>query len=302
MVKLNDQIASVISDLATKSPIRQTKYGNFPTKGGDGGDDCLWLGLLSSTKLFYSTIAVFSCQADSASHRPGMFYRNPERRATDNVGHSAFFSRDMAHGPLLAFLDTNLSWPRIRSHAEAWLDWIDKNRACAVKKPKWAGGGCFARGPHRYAPDSRSDITPTMWAIMGRVWRHIGLPLHREMTRWKGADGDASVLEASSVELGYQLHLKAVQAYIKLMIRQSREYRERVAKICYDRQPDNLFYKVLSQGRATQGDKERFLEICPNASTFIPSDHWVWERGIIEVHKSCGWDFVFLGRLILMLG
>jgi len=299
MATLNERIEAVTAELSHRSPMRQTPYGTFPTKGGDGGDDCLWLGLLSSTKIYLATQGVLASQADGNSHRPGMFYRNPQRRATDNVGHPAFFSRDMAHGVLLAYLD--LQKNAALASSQAWLSWIDKNRACAVSKPKWMGGGCMIRGPYRYAPDSRSDITPTMWAIMGRVWQHMGWKKHSQMVTWNGSDGDVSVKEAETVELGYQLHLKAVQAYIKLLIGQSREYRERVADICYKRQPNNLFYKVLSQGRATTSDKEQFLALCPNPLSFSPTDHWVWERGIIEVHKSCGWDFVFLGRLMLML-
>lgn len=296
MTNLNLEITKRINDLIPFCQYRNTPYGNFPTKGGDGGDDCLWNGLLSSVDVNAASDGVKYSQAGTGEKRNGMFYRNPERRFTDNAGHPAFFSRDMAHGVLLAYCNQKNLWSF--NSKNSWLHWIDNNRTCAVKKPKWLGGGCAIRGPFRYAPDDRSDITPTMWAIMGRVWDSRGWNRHSEMKRWQGSDGDLSVVEAENAPLGYQLHLKAVQSYIKLIIGQSREYRQRVSRIAYQRQPDNLFYKVLSQEAASDDDKRRFLDLCPKPITFQHSDHWIWERGTIEPHKSCGWDFVFLGNFM----
>ena len=138
-----------------------------------------------------------------------------------------------------------------------------------------------------------------MWAMMGRVWAANKWPLHSEMKRWKGADGDMSVIEAGASPLGYQVHLKAVQAYIKLMLGQSKEYSKEVGEICHKRQPDNLFYEFLANRRTTDSMLRRFLEICPNSIDFIPSEKWCWERSVMDFNKCCGWDMVFMGRLLL---
>ena len=291
---LSEEVKKRIFAIENKSPITQGVHGIFPTKGGDGGDDILWLGLLSSVGNYQAQLGILSSQAQSG--RTGMFYRNPDRRATDNMGYSHFFSRDMAHGPLLLFSQNQ---PYLRSNAEKWISYINKNRPCVKSKPKWMGGGCWLRGLYRYAPDDRSDITPTMWAIMGRVWTANNWPLHSEMKRWKGADGDMSVIEAREAPLGYQVHLKAVQAYIKGLLGQSREYRETVADICYRRQPDNLFYEFLTMGYSTDSMLKKFLIACPDPETFVPTDKWCWERSVMDFNKCCGWDMVFMGRLLL---
>jgi len=293
-MRLENEVRKRIDSIENKSPLTQSVQGIFPTKGGDGGDDILWLGLLSSVGIYKASLGILESQAQAG--RTGMFYRNPQRRSTDNIGHSHFFSRDMAHGPLLLFCQKQ---PYLQSNAQKWLNYIDKNRPCVRKKPKWMGGGCWLRGLHRYAPDSRSDITPTMWAIMGRVWAANDWPLHSEMKRWKGADGEMSVIEASQASLGYQVHLKAVQAYIKLVLGQSREYRQKVADICHRRQPDNLFYEFLSRGNASPSMLKKFLEICPDPENFTPSDKWCWERSTMDFSKCCGWDMVFMGKLLL---
>ena len=80
---------------------RQSPYGTFPTKGGDGGDDCLWLGLLSCVGVEEASKGLIACQ--STKKRKGMFYRNPVRRSNDSAGYSHFFSRDMACGVLAHF-------------------------------------------------------------------------------------------------------------------------------------------------------------------------------------------------------
>ena len=167
------EVKNRINRLLWKSKWRSSPYGSFPTKGGDGGDDLLWLGLLSSVKIPDAKVAILNSQGVN-----GMFFRNPMRRSNNNAGYNHFFSRDMAHGPLLLFAaDRTL----INPFASAWLNYIVKSRPCIRKKPKWLGGGCWLRGLYRYAPDDRSDITPTMWAIMGRVWKHNNWPLHSEM-------------------------------------------------------------------------------------------------------------------------
>lgn len=292
---VRDRVASI----EKKSPRLGTPYGNTPSKGGDGGDDVLWNGLLASTGYKAGFFQVMNSQASASEKRPGMWYRNPLRRSNDNAGHEWFFSRDMAMGVLLALASYDYGY--LEERALLWLRYIDKNRACSVKKPRWMGGGCLIRSPfYRYSPDAdRGNITPVMWAMMGRVWDRKNWARNSSMSGLKGSDGDVCILSAKTVPLGYQLHLLAVQAYLKMVLGQSRSMRKKVARICHERQPDNLFYKIVYQETAYEEDFLKFLELCPDPHTFKPADYWLWEKSVQDPRYSCGWDWVFVGRMMM---
>lgn len=294
-----DILIKIILQMESVSPKLDTTYGPFPTKGGDGGDDILWNGLLASQGFDPAYSQVVHCQAGKGEKRAGMFYRNPLRRFNDNAGHEHYFSRDMSLGVLLGYISKQYSYLQISG--EDWLSYINANRACAVEKPNWLGGGCLIRSPmYRFAPDDdRSNITPNIWALMGRVWQFKDWHRANQMFKHEGHDGDINTIEAQVVPRGYQLHLKAVQAYIKFKIGQSRAMRKKVSKICYSRQPDNFFYKILSQEGVYQEDVDRYIETCPDSNDFESKDYWLWEKSEQNIKYSCGWDWVFLGRFIL---
>jgi len=291
------------------SPKLDSRMGDaYPTKGGDGGDDCLWLGLLASTGHTNSLEGIRACQSFNLHNgKYGMFYRNPVRKVTDNQGYEDnYFSRDMALGVLCAYaVETDSS--KLSTSSHYWIQYIQNNRPCRVRKPRWMGGGCLIRHPfYTLAPgDDRVNITPSLWALMGRVWDYRCLSQCNQMRDNKGMDGDSSVISARTVPLGYQLHLNAVGAYIKFLCKQSREYRQKVSSICYERLPANLFYKVLSQEMVYDIDLEEFLDICPNPDTFESKPYWIWEKGDFEQGlkegKMCGWDMVFMGKLLISL-
>jgi len=299
MLNRPKKIEELLKAIEPKLPLSTSSLGSYPTKGGDNGDDCLWVGLLASTGKLSALIGLGNCQAQADEPRCGMFYRSPARRETDNKGYEHFFSRDMALGVLLAFVRDPAYF---YDHACRWLAYIDGNRPCKVRKPKWLGGGCLIRSEiYRYSPDDdRSLITPTMWALMGRVWANNGWSKNAQMKAFEGADGDVSIIEADQSPLGYQLHLKAVQAYLKFRLNQSREYAQRVSDICFERQPDNLFYEYLAKGNS-EALKDKFIEKFPNPETFVSSDHWLWESTDQDSGKACGWDWVFLGRALVFL-
>lgn len=298
---LLERVAARVEDLQLNGPrFKEHTRFDFPSKVGDDGDACLFNGLLASTGYGPSIDAVEESQGSSYPYS-GMFFRSPYRMSIENKGYSHFFSRDMAQG-VLAYLTLPrylLPQSRKKTRADAWLKYIEGSRPCAVKKP-W-GGGCLIRGPRRFAPDDRSLITPNLWALMGRVWDYNGFARSSEMARYDKFDGDLTLIEAEKAPLGYQTHLKAVQAYIKLRIRQSREYREKLAKICYEKHPDNLFYRYLHEGEVTDGDLQTWLTLCPTSEKARRGKYWTWEKSdILEgASGSMGWDFVFLGRVYL---
>jgi hypothetical protein len=303
-------LIEALTDLQKNLYWRDGPYGPFPSKGaiggdeGDGGDDCLWLGLLTSVGCAPAATALRQCQAGPNEPKPGMFYRNPIRRSNDNEGHGNFFSRDMGMGVLCAL--GSRYWDHITAYpiARAWQLWIEKSRICLVKKPKWLGGGCAVRGPYQLAPDDRSIVTPAFWALIGRVWRENGWPTSSEMERNDGMDGDWSIIEAENCDLGYQLHLHAIESWLKLIMDQSREYQEKMARICYQRMPENRFYKLLMDKRPSDDDITWLIDLISSRPPIL-SDHWIWESSNISQaladHEYCGWDLLFLGYAYLKL-
>ena len=256
------------------------------------GDSILWLGLMS-TVLFpidnkWSLRALQDCQGID-----GQFYRSPERRRLGAKG----FSRDMALGVLCGMIDCEFP----QESAQRWIHFIDDSRPCIMKKPKWAGGGCAMRSPvYKYADDDdRANITPTMWAIMNRVFTYRGFRRHDQMKTWDKADGDVSIKEAEESEVGYKLHLKAVQAYIKYLMGQSREYSVRVGEICFNRQPDNLFYEFLAKRYFSVDMIDRYLAMCEQVDGSSLSNEWIWQSSTINPQECSGWDLIFMGKLIL---
>jgi hypothetical protein len=296
------EIRNYINNLMTVCPTMEEKGVKFAVLGDSDGDACLFNGLLATVKIPMGINAVLSSQAQPGEKRAGMFYRSPRRRATDNAGHPAFFSRDMSLGVLAAYVSARSIVYQVEFHksADAWLHWINNNRTCSVKKP-WPFKGCMIRGPHRFAPDDRSDITPTIWAMMGRVWKHRGWPLHSMMKKFEGSDGDISVIEAQNCELGYGLHLKVVQAYLKMLMGQSKEYSIKVGRIAHERLPENLFYEFVAKRTITEYMIDRYLEMKPDPHK-AGGHSWIWEKSEVtpeRIAKSCGWDFVFMGKIIL---
>lgn len=293
------EVSEYVTSLQKQCPTMD-KYGfDFATLGENDGDACLFNGLLSTVGVAHGTNGVRLSQARKGEPFPGMFYRSPIRRSygKDLRGHKTYFSRDMALG-VLAYYTGN---PVNNDSASAWLSWIDKSRPCTVKKPKWLGGGCLIRGAYTYAPDDRSTITPTMWALMHRVWSYRGWKLHKQMDVWNKFDGDASIIEAQTCDLGYPLHLKAVQAYIKFLMGVSSEYSKKVGEIAHSRIPENLFYEFLCKRSFSTEAINRYLEMRPDVDQKFGTS-WLWEKKDMSkdrIKQSAGWDFVFLGKLIL---
>lgn len=290
-------IKLLLEKIWTKLHWLTTPYGTFPSKPGDGGDDTLWLGLLSTVGVVDAQEGLKYCQAKDGEKRPGMFYRNPMRRYNDNVGHAAYFSRDMATGVMCYFACGLGNY----SQALDWQHYWESQKYC-IKKWPWPGKGCMISA-YKFAPDDRSDITPVCFAMLRRIWKARGWNTTNEMERWKGSDGDYSVLESKTCPVGFQLHLKAVQAYIKMLVGQSSYYSQKVAEICYERSPRDLFYKILSQGRAIDEDYARFVQICESAPKEF-GKNWLWGSSTIDdrISEVCGWDLYFMGKLLLKMG
>ena len=136
---------------------------------------------------------------------------------------------------------------------------------------------------------------------MGRVWETLGLTKSVEMNLSKGMDGDVSVMEAEYTPIGYQLHLEAVDVYLKQILGVAKSSRQAVAKVLAERQPDNPFFSYLNKaGAAVLAN--RIHDFCPARGVRDGGSHrqWSWERDCASQASkdSMGWDCIFLDNLL----
>jgi hypothetical protein len=283
MQHLISLVKQIVNQAEEKAHYRTSKNGKkFAILGDSDGDAVLFNGLLSTVIHDVDNWAL-NAVLDSQGN-DGMFYRSPGRRETNNEGYEHFFSRDMSLGVMCAM--TNIGFPE--SSAMAWMNYIDN-----LKKWWWPY--------YKFAPDSRSIITPSNWGLLCRVWNFRMWSLHGQMKIFKKFDGDFDTITATFSDLGCELHLKVVDGYIKYLISQSREYSQMIGSIAYKRQPDNLFYEFVSRRYFTQEMIERFIILSSKINFDSFGHSWIWEKSDINSHLStcCGWDLVFMGKLIL---
>jgi hypothetical protein len=306
MQELVSKISQRVISLKHLLPVNESTLS--PTKGGNGGDDCLWLGLLSSVGLPSALISIIECQGFN-----GMFYRNPSRVG---VNKKPYFSRDMALGVLCAytFMENN---DILKFGSQKWIEYIEltKTDANIVKSvfkviknySKLKGGNHgISLSKYRFAPDEdgRSDINPVMWSLMSEVWRKNGWETTKQMDRCANVSNWWVPIESKFTDPGYKTHLKAVQAYIKLKIGNNIGSAHKIANECYKKCPDNMFFDLLANG-VSINLLEKFIKLCPSADNFKSKDYWLWEKSDVSLAikngQYCGWDWYFLGMLIHIL-
>lgn len=256
----------------------------YPSKENcDDGDVTLFSGLLCASGIDLGCEGVRAAQ-DSA----GRFWRSP-RRVGETKENS--FSRDMALGVLHYLITSEDS-----SAALSWLEWIDQNSVCQINGPN----ECILR-LYRFCSndtDARCAITPGMWSLMRRVWEVLDLPLHEEMLRWSSFGESLLLSEAQNARLGYELHLKAVIAYLYQRMNLNLSFETELKRTLFERQQQNPFFRYLYEG-VSQELIASVLDMCPKTQ---PSRRfqWAWERDIQEQAwlESMGWDCLFMGQVL----
>ena len=289
-----------VSTLADSTEESQQAYwseiapmcGGYPSKANcDDGDMTLFAGLLCASGEKRGCEMVRNSQGTD-----GRWWRSP-RRNPGNNGERHSFSRDMSMGVLLYLATT-----RDSDAALKWLNWIEDSRPCVVTNPLTRD--CIQKGLGRYCTDDDNatcTITPGNWALMGRVWETLGLAKSSEMKLSRGMDGDISELEVQHTPLGYQLHLEAVDIYIKQILGVAESSRQAVAKVLQDRQPDNPFFSYLN-GSDAAAIANSIHNLCPMRGLRDGGSHnqWSWERDTASqaFKDSMGWDCIFLNNLL----
>ena len=258
----------------------------------DDGDMTLFNGLSCASGDSRGCYAVEVSQSSD-----GRWWRSP-RRLGGNNGEDNSFSRDMAMGVML-YLVTR----RDAESANRWLNWIEGNRPCLADKP-WPLEGCAVRGPHRYCTDEvdqRCTLTPSSWALLGRVWDYLGIRRNAEMRRYEGADGDALVFAAEQNDAGYTLHLVGVEVLLKQIMQAGREHREKAATNLAHRQPENIFFRWLNEGAHSKLATE-LQKLCPSPSQPHRGKkyQWAWERDTDSAawRNSMIWDCLFMLNIL----
>lgn len=263
----------------------------YPAKENcDDGDAVLFNGLLCASGESVGCDTVRRSQSAD-----GRWWRSPGR-TPGNRGQGGSFSRDMALGTLLYLATT-----RDRDAAERWMRWMEGNRPCTVRNP--VTGGCTIRGLHRYCTDDSNNtctLTPLMWSLMADVWESLGIGLHPNMNQFRRAFDQYAADDARRSGLGFELHLKAVQVFLreKLGLRSSTQ--DTVAGILTDRQGDNPFFQYVRYGYSSDVE-QNFLGKCPRPDQNVDfrRAQWAWERDTSESawRETMGWDCLFLARL-----
>jgi hypothetical protein len=286
----SDELNARRADWETVAPLCQ----GWPSKDDcDDGDTTLFNGLLCGSG------EMIGCQAVAAAQgADGRFWRSP-RRKDGNLGQPNSFSRDMTLGVLVYLATTHDT-----DSAKRWLSWIVANDQCTLKNP--FTGGCTIRAPYRVCTDDtdgRCTLMPAEWALMGRVWSGLGLPLHSEMTRWAGWDNDLETLFTDFTDPGYALHLKAVAIFVRQKLAISAGWRQTNASTLVSKQPLNPFFLYLRDG-ATDDVANLVLTECPQPGSTAPRTQWAWERSDDGQAwlQSMDWDCIFMANLLLGAG
>lgn len=278
---------SALHEICEQKGIIYFPQHNWPSKLGDHGDDCLWLGIMSTQGIHRSFEGLIGCQESTT----GQFWRSPERRRTKNAPFTnPVFSRDMAMGVLLGF--SRSGFDHIEHFLRRWVSFI-------MSKPKNILGVPMYKLAD--GDDSCLIVTPVIWGLMEKLFRAKGCSTSSQMRRWRGYDDTTEFYTVETCSGGFELHLHALGAYLRFLLKSNEKKGTQIARKCFERNKQNLFYKVLSQkGIASEDDLKKFLEICPEPSTFEPKPHWCWEKADVENYykECCGWDFVFLGKLL----
>jgi len=261
-----------IDDQLAKAP----RCNGYVSKADcDDGDSVIFAGLLCLAGVEDGCLTVRDSQDDD-----GRFWRSP-RRNPGNIGKNNSFSRDQALG-VLAYLAKT----KDVDAANRWIHWIDKNRPCIITM----FGKCKYYGLHRYCKDdddSRCTITPTMFQMMYYVWKDLGLEPYKTMNTYKNTP------LLSPAKKGYQIHLYAVQEFIKQKMDRGDD---RAVKKILEKEPTNPFYMYLAEGKSS-AVIERYNELCPTGDH--PKKQWAWERLAEEQawKKSMVWDCIFMEAL-----
>lgn len=208
-----------------------------------------------------------SCEGVSLSVKNGQLYRSPFHKPTDNTA-----SRDQ----LLGFIAAQLSGEN---------RWLDVKRFI-----KSHGLIC------KDATDTRCDLTPTVWALLGAMHAHLGYQRDASML-FNGLFWDKVLLmQATTVPTGYQLNLNVEASWIAWQTGIETERTYTSAVIAFARQPRNPWFCIVALG-ADERCAQMALSMWPDEPA--EKTDWGIQRDTNDKswHTPSGWGWLFMAAL-----
>lgn len=199
----------------------------------EGDPDCGYYGNTNNISGPYCLLGdTDRCEDVRTSQDPetGAWYRNAyQRRFPSSETGQPLFSRDEFLGVMAYLVKT-----KDTAAAEKWLRFIAENPRkrssilAKVKIKREVVDFCPPDGP--VAADDRCEMRADSWALMGRVYRHIGIsdarmkelggPLYRKMKAWKPLESAIANLSARTVPaVGGGSYQEGLQATHLLVLR-----------------------------------------------------------------------------------
>jgi hypothetical protein len=242
----------------------------------DNGNSWLFGGLLCSSG------QLSTCESLIASARGNYPCRAPWRYTDGGClpgGDS--FSRDEWLGVLLVLASKPPSVTRLSS------------RATIILLSDFSAALC------KDASDTRCDMTPQLAGLTARVMQHIGQSVPLRYSASKMLDDHGLWVAAQSAPLGFQLHLVAVQLYIRQLIGDYPPILSKAATFLAQRQPQNPFFLAIA-GRQQEA-AAILIKLWPEAKGNTAGSQWAWQRATAESawKASLGADFAFAAALLL---
>lgn len=263
------------SELFRNDPAgRLPECQGFPSKPQcDQGDGVLFNGLLCLSGYLHS------CEYVKQSQDPyGRWWRSPLRAQKGEETPNSF-SRDMAFGVMAYLLQTKDS-----RAAQKWVQWIlgsGKGKLCATPT------------------DNRCTFTPGFWNLMGLVWTYHNWPLLDAMTN-DLPDEAFLPIQAQLAPPGFELHLIAVNLYLRKKMGIRNDLTLFTAKLLWQRESENPFFGFLAEEK-----KELLVALarmhCHARGKKGLQNQWYLERAQSQKAwlDSMGWDCVFLDHILL---
>lgn len=295
----------------------------FPAKkaGGvcDDGDATLFNGLLCASGDQRGCNAVKNSQTAD-----GRFWRSPRRAETNNLGkgdtvkEELSFSPDQDLGVLLYVVSTGDT-----GALQRWLDWLERNRPCAIGNPLEAGkcqgdARFYLKGLPRYCIHARCTLRPLDRDMLNEVANFYGLNngsgiahyyatasnvtvgftfIIDQLLKIYGGDylsqktTDKIARHAKYENSGFPLHLNAVRTLILRKLGNKDAGLDLAVSHLTTREANNPFFQYLKQG-ATQAVADQVVQYCPSYSQPLDDlnnrDQYTWEQG-----KSSQWSTPF---------
>lgn len=208
-----------------------------------------------------------SCYGVARSVRDGQLYRSPVHNPTDNTA-----SRDQLMGFMAAQLNGE----------NRWLD---------VKRfIKRHGKIC------RDATDTRCNLTPNIWALLGGVHHFLGYDRDPSMFINLLIWDRMLLAQASTVPLGYQLNLMAESSWLAYMVGIETELSYQAGLIAFARQPNNPWFCIVALGADDVCAK---LALMKWPDEPVRKYDWGIQRATDDStwNEPSGWGWLFIAAL-----